>query len=252
MALAKFRKVGDKIGSGRFVVSEGVAPSAYLLPHENLPTLGFDEEDDRFEVVIKKGTILSLVQNAAGDSRIVPANGSGAGVTYADGLGGTVVVPANSVPIGCAQYNLYRPFDRGTSQGAGWITHGYVEWPMIQGVNDDLNPGDIVISDDRGRPVKGYATDPDGAGALVANANVANIVGKVIEVEEFGVNYDTGLLEYMEVQTSTDFDTGTANEELRSKLFTVASAGPHQGFDGARVNLDVPNVVGAVRVTLTI
>ena len=29
MSLAKFRKVGTKTGSGRFVVSEGIAPAAY-------------------------------------------------------------------------------------------------------------------------------------------------------------------------------------------------------------------------------
>jgi len=32
MSLAKFRKVHSKTGAGRFVVSEGIAPAAYLLP----------------------------------------------------------------------------------------------------------------------------------------------------------------------------------------------------------------------------
>lgn len=51
MSLAKFRKVGTKTGSGRFVVSEGIAPAAYLLPHPGLPTWYLDSEDDRFEIV---------------------------------------------------------------------------------------------------------------------------------------------------------------------------------------------------------
>ena len=38
MSLAKFRKVGTKTGAGRFVVSEGIAPSAYILPSVGLPT----------------------------------------------------------------------------------------------------------------------------------------------------------------------------------------------------------------------
>ena len=60
MSLAKFRKVGTKTGAGRFVVSEGIAPSAYILPSVGLPTWYADSEDDRFEIVIPKGTILSV------------------------------------------------------------------------------------------------------------------------------------------------------------------------------------------------
>jgi len=68
MSLAKFRKVHSKTGAGRFVVSEGVAPSAYLLPHPGLPTWYLDSEDDRFEIVIPKGTILSVVADSNGDA----------------------------------------------------------------------------------------------------------------------------------------------------------------------------------------
>jgi len=71
MSLAKFRKVGTKTGSGRFVVSEGIAPAAYLLPSQGLPTWYADSEDDRFEIVIPKGTILSVVANAStGDAMV--------------------------------------------------------------------------------------------------------------------------------------------------------------------------------------
>lgn len=235
MALAKFRKISDKIGVGRFVVSEGVAPSAYLLPHENLPTLHFDEEDDRFETVIMKGTILSVVQDANGYSRVVPCNGTGSIVTHNDATGatpGTVAVPANSTPIGCAQFNLFRPFDKGTSQGAGWITHGYVEWPMVDGLNDDVVPGDTVCSDGLGRPVQYNGTDP------------RQQVGKVIEVEQFGTTYDDGLLRYMQLPGDV--------AEMMTDLYSIMQDGPHKGLLGVRVNLDVPNAVGAMRVTLTI
>ena len=85
MSLAKFRKVYAKTGAGRFVVSEGIAPAAYLLPAAGLPTWYLDSEDDRFEIVIPKGTILSVVANATtGDAEVVPANGSASSVTWGD------------------------------------------------------------------------------------------------------------------------------------------------------------------------
>lgn len=249
MALAKFRKVYHKNGAGRFVVSEGIAPSAYLLPHVGLPTLYTDIEDDRFEIVVTKGTILSLVTDANGDSRIVPANGTAGAITWDDdevvgydqatpGTDGdgtavdSVTVPAKSIPIGCAQYDLYRPFDKGTSQGAGWITHGYVEWPVVDGINGDLVAGDLVKADSMGRPVKATpGTDPQ------------LVVGKVIEVEKFATNFDDGLLSYMQLPS----DPGALKE-----VFSITSEGPYQGKLGIRANLDITNVIGAVRVNLTL
>jgi hypothetical protein len=161
MSLAKFRKVGTKTGAGRFVVSPGIAPAAYILPSVGLPTWYLDSEDDRFEIVIPKGTILSVVADANDDARMVPANGTGSSVTWGDTISGwdpldgatpsyssgatdTVSVGAYSVPIGCAQYDLYRPFDKGTSQGAGFITHGYVEYPMVTAINDDVTVGSLI------------------------------------------------------------------------------------------------------------
>lgn len=236
MALAKFRKVYGKQGSGRFVVSEGIAPSAYLLPSEALPTLYVDDEDDRFEIVITKGTILSVVADANGDSRIVPANGSGSNQVHNDALGATpmtVTVGARSTVIGCAQYDLYRPFDKGTSQGAGWISRGYVEWPMVQGLNDDIVPGDMVIADALGRPVK----------ATPAANNIQALVGRVIEVEKFATNFDDGLLSYMQLPS----DPGALK-----LVYEQTSAGPFQGRLGIRANLDVTNAVGAFRVNLSL
>lgn len=234
MSLAKFRKVYDKQGAGRFVVSEGVAPSEYILPHEALPTLYTDLEDNRFEIVAPKGTILSLVQDVNGDPRIVPANGSGAGQAYNDGAATPIslTVPAATVPIGCAQYDLLRPFDKGTSQGAGWIVQAYVEWPMILGLNDTIVAGDRVRADALGRPVK------------MAGGDAAYLqVGKVIAVEKFATNFDDGLLSYMQLPS----DPGALK-----LVYQLNQPGPYQGKLGIRANLDVAQVVGAFRVNLTL
>lgn len=251
MALAKFRKVYGKTGSGRFVVSEGIAPSTYLLPHVALPTLYSDLEDDRFEIVITKGTILSVKADSAGDARIIPANGTASTYTWGDVMTGfapgdtgatptsttgstdTVTVAARTVPVGCAQYDLYRPFDKGTSQGAGWITHGYVEWPTVSGINDDLAVGDVVRADAIGRPVKmTLGSDPHYVQ-----------VGKVIEVEKFATNFDDGLLSYMQLPS----DPGALKE-----VFELTKPGTYNGKLGIRGNLDVAYVTGAVRVSLTL
>lgn len=250
MSLAKFRKVYGKNGSGRFVVSEGTAPSAYLTPVTALPTIYLDLEDNRFEIVITKGTILSVVPDANGDSRIVPANGSGTNITWSDtdvinfDTGATPnqaaadtdtqLVAARSVPVGCAQYDLYRVFDKGTSQGAGWITEGYVEWPLVQGLNDDLIPGNLIRADQIGRPVKLSTSDAASFPWLQ--------VGKVIEVERFATNFDDGLLSYMQLPS----DPGALKH-----VYELTKAGPYAGKLGIRANLDVSNVVGAVRVVLS-
>lgn len=258
MSLAKFRKVGTKTGSGRLVVSEGIAPAAYLLPAAGLPTWYLDSEDDRFEIVIPKGTILSVVANGTtGDAEVAPANGTSSAVTWGDnmptswdpldgatpsyssGATDTVVVPARSVPIGVAQYDLYRPFDKGTSQGAGFITHGYIEYPMVDTINSNLAVGDVVRSDHMGRPVKAAASD------FLASSNVYSYlqVGKVIEVEKFATNFDDGLLSYMQLPS----DPGALKT-----VFELTRAGTYSGKLGIRSNLDVHNVIGAFRVNLTI
>lgn len=249
MSLAKFRKVHDKNGAGRFVVSGDDAPASYLLPHVGLPTWYTDYEDDRFEVVIPKGTILSVVADSNGDSRLVPANGTASPFIWTDnstittdtdgatpssgtGPGDDISVPANSLPIGCAQYDLYRPFDKGTSQGGGWIATGYVEWPLVAGVNADLAVGDAVRADAYGRPVK-----------HTFGAQDYIMVGKVVEKEHFATNFDDGLLSYMQLPS----DPGALKE-----VYALTKPGTYLGKLGIRANLDVVNVVGAVRVLLTL
>jgi hypothetical protein len=262
MSLAKFRKTYGKTNSGRFVVSEGAAPSAYLLAHPGLPTWYMDTEDDRFETVMPKGTILSVVVDSNGDSRVVPANGSGSafiwgdaqttasgyysttlqetGATPASNSGSntdTVTVGARSVPIGCAQFDVLRPFDKGTSQAASWITEGYVEWPIVDGVNADLAVGGLVRSDHMGRPVACATTD------LVSGGDIFSylVVGKVIEIEKFATNFDDGLLSYMQLPS----DPGALKD-----VYAILRSGPYQGKLGIRNNLDVANAIGAVRVSL--
>jgi len=256
MSLAKFRKVHSKTGAGRFVVSEGVAPSAYLLPHPGLPTWYLDSEDDRFEIVIPKGTILSVVADANGDARIVPANGTSASKSWGDvmpswdpldgatptstsGSSDTVTVAARSIPIGCAQYDLYRPFDKGTSQGAGFITHGYVEYPMVAGINDDVTVGSLIRSDFMGRPVAAAAADFYNSSAVYSYLQV----GKVVEVEKFATNFDDGLLSYMQLPS----DPGALKT-----VYELTRSGSYSGKLGIRANLDVYNVIGAFRVNLTL
>jgi hypothetical protein len=253
MSLAKFRKVGTKTGAGRFVVSPGIAPAAYLLPSAGLPTWYLDSEDDRFEIVITKGTILSVVADASGDARIVPANGTGSAVTWGDTTAGwdpldgatpsyggsgatdTVSVELRSIPIGCAQYDLYRPFDKGTSQGAGFITHGYVEYPMVNLVNNDVTVGSLIKADHMGRPVALSKSDCGSYPWLQ--------VGKVVEVEKFATNFDDGLLSYMQLPS----DPGALKT-----VYELTRSGSFSGKLGIRSNLDVNNVIGAFRVNLTL
>ena len=252
MSLAKFRKVGTKTGAGRFVVSPGIAPAAYLLPSAGLPTWYLDSEDDRFEIVITKGTILSVVADGNGDARIVPANGTASAVTWGDTTAGwdpldgatpsyssgatdTVSVELRSIPIGCAQYDLYRPFDKGTSQGAGFITHGYVEYPMVTAINDGVTVGSLIKADHMGRPVALSKSDAGSYPWLQ--------VGKVVEVEKFATNFDDGLLSYMQLPS----DPGALKT-----VYELTRSGSFSGKLGIRSNLDVNNVIGAFRVNLTL
>lgn len=266
MATAKFRQIYGKNGQGRFIVSEGIAPSTYLLPHPGLPTLYYDIEDYRFEIVIPKGTLLSVVVDSNGDSRVVPANGTTSNFVWGDGqLNGTytiwgsstwqttgatpasgsgtnvdtVTVNARSVPIGAAQTDLLRPFDKGTSQGASWITRAFVEWPLVNGVNADLVPGDLIRSDNMGRPVKCLTSE------LYNSSNVYHYlnVGRVVETEKFATNFDDGLLSYMQLPS----DPGGLKD-----VYALTKTGPYNGKLGIRANLDVANVVGAARVELSI
>lgn len=237
MSKSNYRKVYGKDAAGRFQVSEGVAPAEWVHAHEGLPTLWNDSEDDRFEIVMPKGCIMSVVADANNDSWFVPANGTGSDKVHDDGEAtpATVTVPARSKPIGCAQYPIQRIFDKGTSQGVGFLAQAYVEWPLITGLNADIAPGDLVRSDDMGRPVK--CSDAD------AGTYPWLVVGKVIAVEKFGQNYDDGLLSYMVLPS----DPGALKH-----VYEITAEGAYKGKLGIRANLDRTNVAGAFRVNLTL
>lgn len=256
MAKSAYRKVTRTGSKGRFVVSEGIAPSAYLLGHPGLPTFqsGF-EEDPRLEVIIPQGTIISAVAGVDGSTYVVPANGTASAFTWGDagvvnpdtgatpntGAGGTdtIQVPARSVPIGCTQADVYRPFDKNNSFAASWITTGYVEWPIVDGINADLAVGDLVRADHMGRPVKATTAQ------LFDSNNVYShlAVGKVVEIEKFATNFDDGLLSYMQLPS----DPGALKD-----VYSITKAGPYLDKFGVRKNLDVVNSLGAVRVVLTL
>ena len=257
MSKAKYRSLSRGSNSSRFVVSEGIAPSEYLLAHPGLPTFYTWQEtnnDERMEVVIPQGTVLSAIKGADGSTYVVPANGTTSAFAWGDGqavnvqtgatptTGGgvnddTISVPASSVPIGCAQADVFRPFDRNTSMAASWITFGYVEVPMVDGLNADLEAGDMVKADAMGRMVKATAAgDFDGGLDYLR-------VGKVITTERFGVNFDDGLLSFMELPA----DPGALLD-----VYSITRDGANKGLFGVRKNLDVANSVGAVRVALSL
>jgi hypothetical protein len=256
MSKAKYRSIKRGSNSSRFVVSEGSAPSEYLLAHPGLPTFYTWQEsndDERMEVVIPQGTVLSAIKGVDGITYVVPQNGSGSAFTWGDGQAvnvqtgatpasasgtnsDTIVVPPESVPIGCAQADVLRPFDRNASMAASWTTFGYVEVPLVSGLNSDFQPGDLVKTDAMGRMVKAAVSDFDGGKDYLR-------IGKVVQVERFGVNFDDGLLSYMELPA----DAGALLE-----VYSITRDGANKGLFGVPKNLDVANSVGAVRVSLSL
>lgn len=237
MSKAPHRKVYGKT-QGRLIVSEGIAPSTNLFANDGLPTVGFDTVDDRFEIVIPKGTILSLVEGGNGDSTVVPANGTGTARSANDGQGtggDSVTIPSYSVPIGIAQQDAYRTFDRNTSVPVSWIREAYVEWPMVEGLNDDIKPGDLVSADNIGRPVKCDLADVADQPWIV--------IGRVIEVGTFASNFDRGMLDYMQIPSG---------EDALNAVYSITKPGGSQGLRGIPANLDVADAVGAFRVALNV
>jgi hypothetical protein len=196
-------------------VSEGIAPSTYFLPDESLPTLWTHSVDDmRYEVLIPKGTILSLSATVNGGSTPI-----------------FTICNTTENPVGVAQYHCFRPFDKGTSQGVGWIRRGYIKYPYIPAVltpgtgspapaDSWVAPGDYVMSDALGRFTKWVEWDASQANGY----SPTKIVGQIIDVQKFGVTYDTQLMEYLKWPISNhedDFDNLNALTEARPFLATA-------------------------------
>lgn len=237
-------------------VSEGIAPATYFLPDEKLPTLWtHSPEDMRYEVLIPKGTILTLY-TATADGGSVP-----------------VFRPCTSTgkPVGIAQYHLFRPFDKGTSQGAGWIRRGYIKYPYIPAVltpgdiddgdspaevlNDSIAPGDYVMSDDLGRFTKWVEWDA----ARAYGYSPTKIVGQVIDIQKFGVTYDTQLLQYLKFKTDdfqdrlnvlTEDQPFLATDDYVAMFETGILQSPYGDMAGIDDALDRYGAQGVVTIAL--
>jgi len=244
--------------TGGLTVSKDEAPSTYFLPDPGLPTLWtWSEDDRRYEVVLPKGCILALTVDDDGDGATVPV------LTYCT---------QEDNPIGVAQYHLFRPFDKGTSQGAGWIRRGYLKYPFIPDVltpgtiddgasppvvfNDHIKPGDYVMSDDYGRMTKWVSEiDVDTGEGFYPE----KIVGQVIDIQAFGATYDTKLLEWLRFPTEDFQDKLHTLTEERPFLYTddyvamfetgvtASTEGDMQGIDDA---LDRYGALGMVTIVL--
>lgn len=183
-----FGKTGTDI-----IHSEGVAPSVFFFADDDLPTLWRDHTetgDPRWEILIPIGTILTLKQDSQKKPVFRPCTKTGK-------------------PVGVAQYHCYRPFDKGTSQAVGFITHATIKIPYVPAVmtpgdvfddsspsgcqNDTLAVGDYVMSDALGRFTKWVGHDADHSYGYPTWA----IVGQVLDIQKFGETYDTQLMQYM-------------------------------------------------------
>ena len=166
-----------------------------------------------------------------------------------DGAGDrNLFVPVNALkgqlgsPIGALTMDAYLPFSRGENEGVSFITHGYVEWPIIDGTFDNSNlvVGDYVKPDPLGRPVKWNFGEPD-----------VLRIGRVVAREDLGANtgdlagaadYDFGFLNYM---------TLPVGDSLQEAMLKLAYGDPF----GVRGNVNDlweadATLVGVVRVNL--
>ena len=246
---ASWRKFKGNYTRGRLVVSEDpIAPAEDIYPDASLSTLFYDYEDDRFEILMVQGTILTLS---------VPTGAAG----Y-NGAHVPVVRPCTTatIPFAVARSDLYRPFDTGDSQIASFIKKGYIEVPYIPSTmnptgatgnvgytgssSGTIVPGDYVKSDDLGRFTK-----------MASGDDLSLKVGQIVTIEAFGTTYDTGMLEYMRWDTSNFSSVLHQLTETDPYLHTAdwdaiynSSASPFLGQRGIRQNLDLKGTVGAVRI----
>jgi hypothetical protein len=169
-----------------------------------------------------------------------------------------------------AQYHLFRPFDKGTSQGAGWIRRGFIKMPYIPDVitpgdvddggspvavlNGAIAPGDYVKSDDLGRFTKWNTGDADW-----------KRVGQVIDIQKFGVTYDTQLMEYMtwpldrvsqdfkdKLNHLTEDEPFLATADWTAMFKTGIDSHPFHNMAGIEDNLDTYGAQGVVMIALTL
>jgi hypothetical protein len=138
-----------------------------------------------------------------------------------------------------------RPFAQGDKFGVSFITEGYVEFPIVVGLNDGVAVGDKIAVDALGRPVIWDATTAVGGSGTDTHGDP---VGVVKAVEIIGTDeFDTGMLEYLTLPYE-EFMNALLRQPLTINDPDVSvSATPLFGY---RSNLDVADVSGAMRVQL--
>lgn len=258
MSYASWRKFRGNYTRGRLVISEDpITPAESIWPDPSLTTLFYDYEDDRYEIVAVKGTILTLYTDTTGISGVdVPT---------------LKACSSGTVPFAVARTDLYRPFDYGDSQIGSFIKRGYIEIPFIPEVicpstqttsgystssqTGTLQVGDWLMSDDYGRFIKMEAAQ---------SGNLWKKVGEVVRIDKFGSTYDTGLLEWMKWPTR-DFATSGGLHYLNEDQPWQATTGYSTQVEGSttsayanttsgkgiRTNLNVKGAQGSVRIWLT-
>lgn len=217
---------------GRLVVSGGDTVSEFYEPDVDLATIYIDETHKPFlECVMTKGTFITLETKTTGaqDNKTV--------ATICDGR--------TEVVQGLLVLDAMRPFANGDKTGVSFITEGYVEFPIIESLNSTVVVGSKIAVDQYGRPVVWDATtEPGGSGTDTHSA----AIGVVKAIEIIGTDeFDTGMLEYMALPYE-EFENALIRATLTiTDTGSTAPAGPLFGY---RSNLDVTNVLGAMRVQL--
>jgi hypothetical protein len=256
MTYASWRKFRGNYTRGRLIVSEDpITPAEAIWPDQALDTLFYDYEDDRYEIVAVKGTILTLYTDTTGISGVDNPT--------------LRICSTGTVPFAVARTDLYRPFDQGDSQIGSFVKRAYIEIPFIPEVicptsqeasgystNSDpgyLQVGDWLCSDAYGRFVKMTAA---------ASGEMWKKVGEVVRIDKFGTTYDTGMLEWMKWPTR-DFKNemhylnedepweATSTWDSNVEGPTASSVANTETGRGIRTNLNVQGAVGSVRVWLT-
>ena len=214
---------------GRLIVSGGDTVAEYYEANVGLPTLYVDETHKPFlECIITKGTFITLetlddTDDISGNDH--PQKGKTV-ATIADGT--------RDVVHGLCVLDAMRSFRSGDKFGVSFITEGYVEFPIVLGLNDAVTVGSQIAVDNMGRPV------------VFSQGVTGPAVGVVKAVEIIGTDaFDTGMLEYMALPYEEFM-----NALLRRPLELQDPALFPAPLFGYRSNLDVTDVLGAMRVQL--
>lgn len=244
MAYAQDYYVDSVKSGGRVVVSGDVTVAEKIIPEPDLATLWIDPTHGdptasvagtgMWEVVMAKGTIVAFTyDDATGEFFAQPCDPT------ADGDPKPLSV---AVAQGVLVQDAFRPFERGDQAGISFVTGGYIELPMVDGLNGTLRPGDYVKSDTAGR----FVAWTSGVDADSLRIGLVKAV-ELFEAEDGNPagSYDFGMLNYM-LLPADEF-----NAALLDKVYSVTPDSTIvEPLFGVRGNLDVTDVVGAMRINL--